>query len=98
MTDDIVTRLRDPSALDGLFSLCREAAAEIERLRTARENDESFQAWVWRGLDQGWAKQFCAQHDALPIISINESRAIEEGDDPCLPALRIMYAPRDGSL
>lgn len=98
MTVDIVTRLRDPDALDGLFSLCREAAAEIERLRTAREDDESFQAWVWRGLDQGWAKGFCAQHDALPIITVNERMAIDDGDDPCLPALRVIYAPRDDSL
>jgi hypothetical protein len=84
--DDIVTRLRNPGPLDGLYSLCRRAAAEIELLRRRRL---TFEEWYDAGLDNGWALPFCAQHGAVPLVSETEADRIDDGDDPCLPAFRL---------
>lgn len=104
MSDDILNRLR--SARDDSMSLFREAALEIERLRweldqLTDENDADggcFNRWVWRGIDEGWAKPFCAQHDPLPILTLHESDEMELGLDPCFPSLRVLFPPKDDAL
>ena len=85
-TDDFVRRLRHPEPTDGLYSLCRRAAAEIERLRS---KPLTFDDWYDAGIDNSWVLPFCAQHGAVPLVSEVEAERIDDGDDPCLPAFRL---------
>ena len=84
--DDIVVRLRNPNELDGLYSLCRRAAAEIETLRRRRL---TFEEWYDAAIDNNWILPFCAEHGSVPLVSENEVERIDGGDDPCLPAFRL---------
>ncbi|MGA1589118.1 MAG: hypothetical protein ACO38I_11110 [Ilumatobacteraceae bacterium] len=84
--DDIVRRLRNPEPLDGLYSLCRRAATEIETLRDRRL---TFEEWYDAGIDNNWVLPFCAEHGSVPLVSEEEADRIDAGDDPCLPAFRL---------
>ena len=47
--------------------------------------------WDWHalGVAQGWVSQVvCDTHDGLPMTD-GEMEAWEDGDDPCIPALRL---------
>lgn len=84
--DDIVRRLRNPDPLDGLYSLCRSAAAEIEALRS---RPLTFKEWMDAGIDNKWAIPFCAEHGPIPTTS-EEDALFDEYDDPCMPSLRVI--------
>ena len=85
-SDDIVHRLRSPDPLDGLYSLCRRAAAEIE---TLRRRALTFEEWYDAGIENNWVLPFCAEHGSVPLVSEAEAERIDAGDDPCLPAFRL---------
>lgn len=84
--DDIVQRLRSPDPLDGLYSLCRRAAAEIETLRRRKM---TFDEWYDAGIENNWVLPFCAEHGSVPLVSEEEADRIDAGEDPCLPAFRL---------
>ena len=84
--EDIIRRLRNPEPMDGLYSLCRKAAAEIEMLRARRL---TFEEWYDAGIDNNWVLPFCAEHGTVPLVSEEEADRIDAGDDPCLPAFRL---------
>ena len=84
--DDIVHRLRSPDPLDGLYSLCRRAAAEIETLRRRKM---TFEEWYDAGIENNWVLPFCAEHGTVPLVSEEEADRIDAGEDPCLPAFRL---------
>jgi hypothetical protein len=84
--DDIVHRLRSPDPLDGLYSLCRRAAAEIETLRLRKM---TFEEWYDAGIENNWVLPFCAEHGTVPLVSEEEADRIDAGEDPCLPAFRL---------
>jgi hypothetical protein len=84
--DDIVHRLRSPDPLDGLYSLCRRAAAEIETLRRRKM---TFDEWYDAGIENNWVLPFCAEHGSVPLVSEEEADRIDAGEDPCLPAFRL---------
>lgn len=86
--DDLVHRLRNPDKLDGLYSLCRKAAAEIETLRRRLDN---FDDWVKVGYEHDWITHYCGTHGNYPHATYEErdeiDRQFESGDDPCLPGV-----------
>jgi hypothetical protein len=92
--DDLVHRLRNPDKLDGLYSLCRKAAAEIETLR--RRLDD-FDEWHEHGMRQKWITYFCFTHNRYPFDTHEEAEQVEEeeiaGNDPCLHAARLTPEP-----
>jgi hypothetical protein len=44
--------------------------------------------WLNVGLEAGWVKPFCLLHDSGMFES--EYKLLEDGDDPCFGALRIV--------
>ena len=49
----------------------------------------NFDEWLELGQENGWAsKGVCATHDLLPMTE-DEEEFFEEGEDPCIPAIRI---------
>ena len=52
-------------------------------------NTLDFDAWLEIGVAAGFVvAQFCAMHDGLPLIG-DEIDAFENGEDPCITALRV---------
>ena len=85
--DDIISRLRNPDPLDGLYSLCRRAAAEIERLRNIVTTEVTFDDWVGIGFANDWITPFCFTHNEFPHATEAERDRVyeefEDGNDPC---------------
>jgi len=49
----------------------------------------SFEEWLIVGIAKGWCSDlYCCSHDMAPMTE-EEIDAFEEGDDPCVPALRL---------
>lgn len=45
--------------------------------------------WVAYGVDRGWCSfAVCDTHDGVPMTD-SEETAWEEGNDPCIPVLRL---------
>ncbi|WP_395772556.1 hypothetical protein [Arenimonas sp.] len=46
--------------------------------------------WLDYGLSRGWCStSFCSTHDLGPITADEES-ALDDGDDPCMPVVRLL--------
>lgn len=51
---------------------------------------KEFEIWLWTGIDKGWVtKPFCNTHDGDPYMTEEEELAWEEGEDPCMPVVKI---------
>jgi len=45
--------------------------------------------WLQTGIDNGWVSPVqCATHEGVPTTD-DEDEQYDEGDDPCLPVLRV---------
>ena len=50
---------------------------------------EGFHEWIDVGIRAGWiSAPVCSMHDGLPL-ALDEEAEIDEGYDPCLPAVRL---------
>lgn len=53
------------------------------------EDAEAFLDWIEKGVEAGWiSAPVCSTHDVLPQYD-DEWEAWDEGEDPCIPAVRI---------
>lgn len=53
--------------------------------------NEDFLEWLKEGDERGWSKFICGTHDG--VLTEEEWKQFEEGDDPCVPVLRL-YVPK----
>lgn len=50
---------------------------------------DRFQAWIREGVKWGWISEpVCETHEGAPL-NMREEQAFEEGDDPCVPVVRV---------
>jgi len=60
---------------------------DIEAIKNRRAM--SFDDWLELGEREGFVTaRFCAMHDGLPLTK-DEAEGFEEGDDPCIAAIRV---------
>lgn len=52
-------------------------------------HDPTFVEWLAFGVEQEWVSEpVCQTHEGVPV-TVTEAAEQEEGDDPCIVALRI---------
>jgi hypothetical protein len=56
-------------------------------------NHLTIDQWIQYGLDMGYAETFCYTHDGSPMND-TEAEEYEQGDDPCIPTLRVWLEER----
>lgn len=57
--------------------------------------NEDFLEWLKEGDERGWSKFICGTHDSA--LTEEEWQALEDGDDPCIPVLRLYVPKGDGN-
>ena len=45
--------------------------------------------WVQYGVDRGYAETYCYMHDSSPMTDQEEEDYVVNGEDPCIPTLRV---------
>lgn len=59
---------------------------------------DSFDEWLRFGYNKGWCgPDVCETHDGVPM-SEQESQAFEDGEDPCIPIIRLYSGVVDKAL
>lgn len=60
-------------------------------------NHMTIDQWIQYGLDKGYAETFCYMHDSAPMEEW-EAKDYEEGNDPCIPTLRVWLDQEEDDL
>lgn len=54
-------------------------------------DEHEFHAWLTAGIEKGWITEpFCNTHDGDPYMTEEEEQEWENGNDPCLPVIKIL--------
>lgn len=56
--------------------------------RKPMTNHLTLDQWIQYGIDNNYAEAFCYMHDSSPMTD-EEAKEYEEGNDPCIPTLRV---------
>ena len=69
--------------------MVRGTGGAATRMSEPKPSSDEVLAWLAEGVDKGYCSEgFCWTHD-LPEVTDTESERFAEGEDPCVPAVRV---------